>query len=202
MAIFSSRPPGPVGVLGGTFNPAHFGHLVLAQGVKERLSLDKIIFIPTYIPPHKPNRDIAAAGDRYEMLRLAVGNNLGFCVSDVEINRRGKSYAIDTVRALREELPANDIFFIIGADEVEDLADWRDISELRKITKFAVVARPGYPLKKKYLMSWPEMVFPEIKVLDISAYEIRERIKQGLSARYLVPENVRQYILKKGLYRG
>lgn len=186
-----------IGILGGTFNPIHIGHLILAEEVREKLALDKIIFVPAYLPPHKDNSDIAKAEFRLEMVKLAIKGNKLFSVSDVEIKRNGRSYTIDTVRELNVKFPNDDLYFIIGSDLLKYLDDWKDLSEIIKMVKFIAVTRPGYPLEEipSYIKTMP------IRAVDISAFEVREAIKEGRSFRYLVAESVFDYINKKGLYK-
>jgi len=186
-----------IGILGGTFNPVHIGHLILAEEAREKLSLDKIIFVPANLPPHKLNGDIASASLRYKMLRLAVKSSKYFSVSDVEIKRNGRSYTIDTVKKLKGIYPGDELYFIIGSDLLKYLDEWKDLSEITKLVKFVAATRPGYPLEKipTYIATLP------IRAVDISGFEIRQAIKNNKSFKYLVPEAVFQYITKKGLYK-
>ncbi len=186
-----------IGILGGTFNPVHIGHLILAEEAREKIGLDKIIFVPTYLPPHKNNSGIASAGDRFEMIKIAVRGNKSFLVSDVEIKRQGKSYTIDTIRELKKKYPKDELYFISGSDLLKYLEEWKDLSEILKIVKFVVATRPGYPLEN--IPSYISTV--SIRAVDVSAFEIREAIKENKSFRYLVPESVSGYITKKKLYR-
>lgn len=186
-----------VGILGGTFNPIHIGHLILAEESREKLGLDKIIFVPTYLPPHKDNSDIAEARTRLKMASLAIKGNRDFAVSDIEIKRDGRSYTIDTIRELKKEYPDDELFFIIGSDLLNYLEEWKDLSEIVKMVKFVAVTRPGFPLEK--IPSYIRTV--AINAVDISGFEIRRRIKENKSLKYLVPEAVRAYIIKNKLYR-
>ena len=187
-----------IGILGGTFNPVHIGHLLLAEEVFHSLYLDRVIFIPCFLPPHKDEHDVAPALDRLRMTQLAVSDNPNFTVSDMEIKRKGKSYSIDTLKELKKTLkPNTELFFIVGSDASSYLKKWRDVLELFKLAKFVMAQRPGYRLKKIY----KDIITLKIKAIDISGYEIRCRIKRKESVRYLVPEPVRQYLEKKGLYR-
>lgn len=186
-----------IGILGGTFNPVHIGHLILAEEAREKIGLDKIIFVPTYLPPHKNNSEIASASDRFEMIKTAISKNKSFLVSDIEIKRQGKSYTIDTIREFKKKYPKDELYFISGSDVLKYLEDWKDLSEILKIVKFVVATRPGYPLEK--IPSYISTV--SIRAVDVSAFEIREAIKENKSFRYLVPEPVSGYITKKKLYR-
>lgn len=186
-----------IGILGGTFNPIHIGHLILAEEVREKAGLERIIFVPAYLPPHKNNSDIAPAGDRFKMLKEAIKSNRYFCVSDIEIKRKGRSYTIDTVRQLEEQYPKDEFYFITGSDLLKYLDEWKDLSEILKMVKFIVATRPGYPLEK--IPSYISTV--SIRAVDVSAFEIRQAAKENKSFRYLVPEAVYNYIIKRKLYR-
>lgn len=186
-----------IGILGGTFNPVHIGHLILAEEAREKIGLDKIIFVPTYLPPHKNNSDIASAANRFEMIKTAIRANRAFMVSDLEIKRQGKSYTIDTLRELKKKYPKDELYFISGSDLLKYLEAWKDLAEILKMVKFIVATRPGYPLEKipHYIST------VSIRAVDVSAFEIREAIKEKKSFRYLVPESVFNYITKRRLYR-
>jgi len=186
-----------IGILGGTFNPIHLGHLILAEEVKEKLALDEIIFVPAYLPPHKDNSDIAPAIQRLRMARLAISGNRDFIVSDAEIKRDGHSYTIDTIREFKKKYPKDELYFITGSDLLKYLDDWKDLSEIIKMVKFIVATRPGYLLER--LPSYISTV--AIRAVDISGFEIRQAIRENKSFRYLVPEKVFDYIRRKGLYR-
>ena len=186
-----------IGILGGTFNPIHIGHLILAEEIREKLKMDRIIFVPAYLPPHKDDGDIAPAWHRFNMIRLAIKANKNFSASDVEIKRDGRSYTIDTLREFKNIYPNDELYFIIGSDLLKYLDDWKDLREVIKMVKFIVATRPGYPLEK--LPSYITTV--AIRAIDISGYEIRSRIKENKSFRYLVPEAVYNYINNKGLYQ-
>ncbi|MDD5595321.1 MAG: nicotinate-nucleotide adenylyltransferase [Candidatus Omnitrophica bacterium] len=186
-----------IGILGGTFNPIHLGHLILAEEVREKLGLDKVIFVPTFLPPHKDNSDIAQAIDRLKMIEIAIKANKYFIVSDVEIKRNGRSYTIDTINALKKVYANDELYFITGSDLLKYLEEWKDLNEIIKMVKFVVATRPGYPLEK--IPSYISTV--AIRAVDISAFEIRSCIKQNTSFRYLVPDGVFKYITKRKLYR-
>ncbi|MFA5356577.1 MAG: nicotinate-nucleotide adenylyltransferase [Candidatus Omnitrophota bacterium] len=185
------------GILGGTFNPVHIGHLILAEEVREKLGLDRVIFVPTNLPPHKDNSDIAPAVDRLAMINLAVKGNNNFLVSDIEINREGRSYTIDTLKDLKNKYREDELYFIIGSDLLKYLDDWKDLQDIIKMVKFVAATRPGYPLEDipSYIATVP------IRAVDISGFEIRRAVKEGNSFRYLVPGEVFGYITEKGIYR-
>lgn len=187
-----------IGILGGTFNPIHIGHLVMGQVALEKIGLDKVIFIPSNIPPHKTVRRLATARDRYQMVKLSISDNPRFAVSDMEILRPGKSYTIDTVRALVKQYPPRtQFYFVIGGDSVDTLSGWRDINELAMLVKFVALNRPGFK---------PQQTAIKIKSLTMPALEIsssylRNCFSSGGSAMYLLRYRVVEYIQKNNLYR-
>ena len=186
-----------IGILGGTFNPIHIGHLRMAQVAEENLRLDKVLFIPSYLPPHKSGRNILSADDRYEMARLAAQGNSHFEVSNFEINKRGKSYSIDTVRYLQSQYPKDTkLFFIIGYDSFLTLSKWKKINELLNLVTFVVINRPGAKAVKPKIKAF-SLLMPG---LDVSSSYIRSQIAKGKTGRYLVPERVWEYIEKNRLY--
>ena len=185
-----------IGILGGTFNPIHMGHLILAEEIRQLYLLDKVFFVPTNIPPHKDNGDIVEAFHRLRMVKLAVEDNPNFAVSDMEIKRGGRSYTIDTVKTFKNLYPNDEIYFIIGSDLFKYLDEWKDLPEIIDMVKFIVVRRPG---SFDSLPSHLETV--DIHTVDISGFEIRQCIKKGRSYRYFVPERVMSYIEKNKLYR-
>ena len=186
-----------IGILGGTFNPIHIGHLILAEEAREKLGLDKIIFVPAYLPPHKASSDIAPAATRFEMAKLATKGNRFFSVSDTEIKRDGRSYTIDTLREFKKKYPEDELFFIIGSDLLTYLADWKDLGEILKMVKFIAATRPGYALDKipSYIHTLP------IRAVDISGFAIRNCVRGKKSFRYLVPDEVYKFIISKKLYK-
>jgi len=188
-----------IGILGGTFNPIHIGHLILAEESMEKLGLDKVVFVPSYIPPHKRREGIASADDRYVMVVLAVRQNPKFEVSRAEIDRAGKSYSVDTLKEFKKRYGKNaGLFFITGSDSLPELDSWKAIDEILKLSQFVVATRPGYALEK--LPQGARIV--SITPVDISSSQIRKRVRGNRSIRYLVPEEVRKYIVDKRLYKG
>ena len=186
-----------IGILGGTFNPIHIGHLILAEEVREKIGLDKIIFVPTHLPPHKDNSDVAPAADRYKMIKSAIAKNKYFSVSDIEIKRSGRSYTIETIKELKNKYPRDELYFITGSDLLKYLKEWKDLAEILEMVKFIVATRPGYPLEQ--IPAYISTV--AIRAVDVSAFEIRSCIKENKSFRYLLPDAVCNYINKRKLYR-
>jgi len=186
-----------IGILGGTFNPVHIGHLILAEEAREKLGLDKVIFVPANLPPHKDNGDIAPAPFRLTMLKLATKGNKRFYVSDIEIKRQGRSYTIDTLKEFKRKYPGDDLYFIIGSDLLKYLDEWKDLNEINKMVKFITATRPGYPLEKipGYIQTLG------IRAVDISGFAVRQCIKENKSFRYLVPEAVFNFINRNKLYK-
>ena len=190
---------GVIGIFGGTFDPIHCGHLILARDALEQLGLSQILFIPAAISPHKLDRGPrASAADRWAMLEAAIAGEPAFAADDCELRRDGPSYAIDTVEALRARWPAEmRPVFLIGADNVAELSAWHRIEELRKRVQFAVFRR-RLPASEEPA----ESPFPALdRVIDISATDIRMRVASGRSIRYLVPEAVAEMIDARQLYR-
>jgi len=196
-----------IGVLGGTFDPVHNGHLIVAEEVKTRLNLAEIIFVPAGQPWLKAERPISPAEHRLQMLRLAIADKPYFKLSTIEIERTGPSYTVDTITELRGQLGSEDeLFFILGWDSLAELPQWREPSRLIKMCYLVAVPRPGYPRPKlKTLeviirgLSQRVMLMKKPEI-DISASAIRERVARGLSIRHLVPEPVNRYIKEHGLY--
>lgn len=183
-----------IGILGGTFNPPHLGHLIIANEVKEKLSLAKVFFIPTNIPPHKQAYKISVK-HRLKMIKLAVSGNKSFKVLDIEIKRLGVSYTIDTIEELKRKYPKDDFYLIVGSDLANEFNTWKDFPKLKKQISIVVAWRKLYPVKYKD-------GFKVVKVtnLDLSSSQIRELIKKRLSVKYLIPDKVREYINKYKLY--
>ncbi|WP_433777436.1 nicotinate-nucleotide adenylyltransferase [Microbacterium sp. gxy059] len=194
----ASRAP-RVGVMGGTFDPIHHGHLVAASEAATSFDLDEVVFVPTGQPWHKS--DVSPAESRYEMTVIATASNPSFTVSRVDIDRRGVTYTVDTLRDLREERPEAEFFFITGADAVAQMLSWRDHHELWDLAHFVAVSRPGHELDTGEL---PEEVVSrlEIPALAISSTDCRDRVRRGFPVWYLVPDGVVQYIAKHHLYRS
>jgi nicotinate-nucleotide adenylyltransferase len=190
-----------LGVMGGTFDPIHHGHLVAASEVASYFELDEVIFVPTGQPWQKNGRKVAPAEDRYLMTVIATASNPRFSVSRVDIDRPGETYTIDTLRDLRTlRGPDAEFFFITGADALAKMISWRDTDELFGMAHFVGCTRPGHRLSMSNLP--PDRVsLVEIPALAISSTECRERVRDGHPIWYLVPDGIVQYISKRGLYR-
>ncbi|MGH8048526.1 MAG: nicotinate-nucleotide adenylyltransferase [Chthoniobacterales bacterium] len=183
-----------VGLFGGSFDPIHVGHLILARDAKEQLGLERVIFIPAAISPHKLHREPAPAEARLEMVRAAVEGEPGFEVEDCEIGREGPSFTIDTVRLLLERRPGDEFFYFIGEDNLEMLHTWREIDELKRLVQFVVLAREAADR---------ECEFPRVcRQVAVSSTEVRKRVACGQSIRYLLPDQACEIIYRNGLYRN
>jgi nicotinate-nucleotide adenylyltransferase len=195
-----------VGIMGGTFDPIHTGHLVVANEVLNFYGLEEIIFIPAGDPPHKKGT-VANSFDRYIMTEMAVLSNNRFKVSDVEIKKAGKSYTLNTLLELTKQHPDAEFYFITGTDAVIELPSWREPEKLLNLCKFVAVSRPGISMEEardkiseinKMFNSSIELF--QAPMLQISSTDIRQRFMDGKSTKYLLPESVEQYIIKNNLY--
>ena len=198
-----------IGILGGTFNPVHQGHLVLAQSAYEMCDLASVMFIPCAKPPHKEITGLAPAKHRWAMLESALEGDPRFELSDQELKRGGRSYTIDTLRDLKARYPRIDLTFIIGSDTLPELHLWKDIYDVLKLCSFAVFARPGsrtpddFEARLKLDPPWPERIRKGLHsgyLFEVSSSDIRHRVAEGMSIRYLVPPEVEMYIAERGLY--
>jgi nicotinate-nucleotide adenylyltransferase len=191
-----------IGIMGGTFDPIHIGHLRAAENAREALGLDVVRFIPASVPPHRPG-PLTPATDRYAMVSLATASNSAFVPSDVEIRREGPSYTADTMEALAAESPGDDLYLIVGSDTFPEVRTWREPERIFSACRVAVVHRPGEvrPVDGHDLPI-DRVCWVEGAGLPISATEVRRRVREGHSIRYLVAEGVADYIRKRGLYRG
>ncbi|MDR7318544.1 nicotinate-nucleotide adenylyltransferase [Brevibacillus nitrificans] len=186
-----------VGILGGTFDPIHCGHLLAAEQAREQAGLDEVWFMPTHIPPHKTRVGLTDAATRLEMVELAVADHESFRVTDVELRREGPSYTYDTIVQLVEQYPECRFSFIIGGDMVEILPKWYRFEELSRMIRFIGLARPGADIDR---VPNDKVTFVEMPVWDISSTLIRMKAAEGQSIRYLVPRSVERYIKENGFY--
>ena len=186
-----------VGILGGTFNPPHMGHLMMAEQVKDQLDLDKIFFMPTAEPPHSSVTKTTISSDkRVHMLELATIDNPDFEIERFEVDNGGKNYTYDTMKALIELYPTVEFYFIVGGDMIVDMPTWYKIDELVQLVQFVGVNRPGYLVETDY-----SIIMVDIPSIDISSSTIRKKVGQNCSIKYLVPDDVRNYIALEGLYQ-
>jgi nicotinate-nucleotide adenylyltransferase len=192
--------PTRVGIMGGTFDPIHHGHLVAASEVQSRFDLDEVIFVPTGQPWQKGHREVSAAEDRYLMTVIATASNPRFSVSRVDIDRGGPTYTIDTLSDLHAGYPDAELFFITGADALEQIVSWHRVDELFSLAHFVGVTRPGYHLNDHHLPRGAVSLV-EVPAMAISSTDCRTRVATGRPVWYLVPDGVVQYISKRHLYR-
>jgi len=197
-----------IGILGGTFDPVHHGHLILADDVRQKFSLDKVVFIPSGMPPHKAVSSVTEAEHRFNMVRIAVSTNTGFEVSRIEIDRSGYTYTIDTLTQLKREYGDDtELLFIIGADVVNDLLTWKNYEMVFGMCGFIAVLRPGFDNESFVKrINWLEETYKakiyttDTPLIEISSTIIREKLQRGQSIKYLVPESVEAYVTENGLY--
>ncbi|MTH52500.1 nicotinate-nucleotide adenylyltransferase [Bacillus mangrovi] len=184
-----------IGILGGTFDPPHYGHLLIASEVMAALSLDEIWFMPNRLPPHKQHEEHSSPDERFEMLKLAIGGAEGFKIQAAELERSGPSYTYDTVVLLKEKYPEASFSFIIGADMIEFLPQWSRIDELIRLVRFVGVNRPGYSPATDF-----KVTMADVPQFDVSSTMIRERLRNGETTRFLLPDQIKDYIRERGLY--
>lgn len=196
------------GIMGGTFDPIHYGHLVAAEMARTEFALNKVLFIPAGDPPHKAGQEISPGHLRYDMVVRAVTDNPFFEVSRMEIEREGPSYTIDTLRRVHMERPDCDLYFITGSDALREIFYWRDTMEMLNLAHFIGASRPGFETDdflRRVASEYPEVRgrihVLEVPALAISSTDIRARVAGSRSIRYLLPEKVRNYIQEVGLYR-
>ena len=190
-----------VAVYGGTFNPPHYGHLIVAESVAETLRLEKVIFVPTNRPPHKGMQGLAPASDRLAMTRIAIEGNQRFEVSDAEVSRGGLSYTIDTLKAVASHHPGVRLKLLIGADNIFDFDGWKSPADILDLADLVVMTRPGYDLQKSPAGFPSHASLATVPQIGISGTDIRRRVKFRQSIRYLVPPAIEEYIRRHGLYR-
>ncbi|MGB8020390.1 MAG: nicotinate-nucleotide adenylyltransferase [Candidatus Nanopelagicales bacterium] len=189
-----------LGVMGGTFDPVHHGHLVAASEVAHLFSLDEVVFVPTGQPWQKSGREVSPAEVRYLMTVIATADDPRFTVSRVDIDRRGPTYTVDTLRDLHRERPEAELFFITGADALGSILTWRDPHDVLELAHMVGVTRPGHDVRAAHLPQGAATVV-EVPALAISSTDCRERVADGRPIRYLVPAGVERFIAKMGLYR-
>ena len=198
---------GRIGILGGTFNPPHVGHLICAQAAHEQLELDRVVLMPVSVPPHKEVEEEPGAEHRLEMCRLATAKDERLAVSRLELDRPGPSYTADTLRAIHESAPGDDLTFIVGGDMAHSLPTWREPEAVLELATLAVAARSGtgradIEQRLAGLAGRERIRFFDMPRVDISSSDVRRRVRDGRPIRYLVPEEVVRYIGSEGLYRA
>ena len=197
---------GHIGILGGTFNPPHMGHLIMAQEAFEQLDLDRVVLMPVAVPPHKEAGEDPGAAARVELCRLAVAGDERFAVSTLEVDRGGASFTVDTLRELHDLEPEHDLTFIVGGDMAQSLPAWREPEAVLALATLAVAEREGVRREDigrrlESLHEGDRVVFFDMPRIDISSSAIRRRVAEGRPIRYLVPEAVNEAIAERGLYR-
>jgi nicotinate-nucleotide adenylyltransferase len=199
-----------IGIFGGTFDPVHFGHLLLAESCREQLRLDEVWFVPAAIPPHKREQHVTTPAARVEMLKLAIGGNEAFRVSEIELAREGVSYTVDTLTEIRRQQPSAELFLLIGADTLHDLPNWREPQQVCTLALPVAVCRPGSPeptydalatLVSAERLQQIEAHRVDMPPIGISSRDLRRRAAAGLSLRYQTPRAVEKYVETHGLYR-
>ncbi|CAM3105362.1 nicotinate-nucleotide adenylyltransferase [Sporolactobacillus spathodeae] len=187
-----------IGLMGGTFDPPHLAHLIIAEEALETCGLDAVWFIPSYQPPHVQGKFAhSSAADRVEMVRRAIRCNDRFKLEQTEIERKGPSYTVDTLRALRRTYPECSFYFIIGADMINDLPTWHGVAELCKLTSFIGFSRPGYVARPP---AFADVSYIEMPTLDISSSALRKRLSEGRTCKYFLTDTVLDYIKERQLY--
>lgn len=197
-----------LGILGGTFDPIHNGHLVIAEECRHRLQLDRVLFVPASQPPHKRGRAISPAVHRLAMVEQGIAGNPAFSVSHVELERTGPSYSVDTLALFRREAgDGADLFFIVGLDALPDLLTWHQPRRILELATLAAVTRPGFAFDLSHIVrqipnAAERIVYVPAPAMDVSSTGLRQRVAAGLPIRYQVPDGVERYIREQGLYRA
>ncbi len=200
-----------LGLLGGSFDPVHYGHLLLAECCREACALDEVWFVPAATPPHKQSRSLASAGQRLEMLQLATGGAPAFRVCELEIQRKGVSYTVDTLEQIHREQPETELFLLLGADSLNDLPNWREPERICQLAQPVAVRRPNYPeprfelladlLSSRQLQNLQEQQVA-MPLIELSSSDIRQRISAGQSIRFRTPRAVEKFIQAQRIYES
>lgn len=187
-----------IGIFGGTFDPPHIGHFIIAEEVRDKCQLDEVWFMPVNIPPHKHRGDLTPADKRIKMLELGIKDRNKFSICHIEIMRKGKSYTVNTMEQLVSQFPNYQFYFIIGGDMVDDLHTWYEIDKLLELVTFIGTERPGHRSEPK--IDRDKIIFVTVPQLEVSSSMIRERILNNKSIHYFVPDEVGEYIKENQLY--
>ena len=197
-----------VGIMGGTFNPIHIGHLLIAENAYEEYQLDEVLFLPSKNPPHKEGYDVAKEEERKKMISLAVEGNGHFSFSELEFERDGKTYSVDTMEILKKRYPENEYFYLIGADSLYNLESWHRAEDLMRMTRFLVATRDHHSYNEMNVFAeclrgayGADIAFLNTPTIEISSSELREKVRLNKSIMYFVPDKVREYIIAHRLYK-
>lgn len=196
-----------MGVLGGTFDPPHYAHLVLAENARVQLQLDRVLFVPAGQPPHKPTEPITPAGHRAAMVQAAIAGNPHFLLSCVDLDRPGPHYTVDMLTIVREGYPEAELYFLMGGDSLVELPTWHDPHDIVREAHLAVMQRPGWDadletLEEEIPGLREQLLWLDAPYLEISGIDLRRRVREGLPIRYLVPPPVEDYVREHGLYNS
>jgi nicotinate-nucleotide adenylyltransferase len=190
-----------IGIFGGTFNPPHIGHLITAESVRETIALDRIIFMPSYISPHKQEGEQYSARHRFTMTKIAIASNNRFDISNEEIEKGDTSYTIDTLDHLRKTHDNASLYLIVGMDNYITFHLWKEPKRILEHTTLVVMNRPNYPQIINEIIGTTNVLFVDVPDIDISSSDIRQRMKEGRSVKYLVPDDVERYMIDNNLYK-
>ncbi len=199
MTDVTSNPKQRIGIFGGSFNPPHVAHLLVAEHIREQFDLDKVIWIPGYVPPHKQDEQLASAADRFAMVELAIKSNPGFEVSDIEIQREGISFTVDTLVQISNDSGDAELFLIIGGDSYAAFDNWYNPERIVELATLIVYER-GDIIKQSFHSFDDHALLADGPPMDISSTLVRQHVREERSLRYLVPDSVREYIDVKNLY--
>lgn len=203
----TERPQGRIGIFGGTFDPIHLGHLIIAEELRYRLALDRILFLPAGRPPHKTDREISPNQQRLEMLEMAIADNPHFAVSTVDLKRPGLSYTADSLAVLQAEFPDRELYFLMGQDSLRDFPTWHGPDRIVRQARLGVALRPGVVVDIDTIVRQVPAAAGRIKLIDVPLIQIasrliRQRVREGRPITYQVPRAVEGYIRAHGLYRA
>lgn len=195
-----------LGIFGGTFDPIHLGHLIIAEELRYRLGLGQVLFLPAARPPHKTDRHISPDRERALMVELAIDGNPAFAISYVDLERGGLSYTADSLEILREQYPDQQLYFLMGQDSLRDLPNWHDPNRIARLARLGVALRPGVEVDvNRIVQQVPDAAgridLVDVPLIQIASRVIRERVRSGLPIRYQVPRSVELFIAHRGLYR-